>query len=100
MKTYTRNDLAADIGERLALPVSQARSVVDQALDAIAKALADGKRVEFRHFGTLEPVQRKPKVGRNPMNAGAGLYHIPARRMVRFRASGHLFNLLNPDQTA
>ncbi len=39
---------------------------VDVILDTIANGLAEGKRVEFRGFGSLRLRYRKPRQGRNP----------------------------------
>jgi nucleoid DNA-binding protein len=97
MNSFTRNDLASELAARLALPVDRAKGIVDQTLDVLMQALAKGQKVEFRGFGILDVVQRKPKIGRNPKNPNAGQYQIPARRMVRFRIGKQLFDTLNPD---
>ena len=39
---------------------------VDIILNTIAKGLAEGKRIEFRGFGSLRLRYRKPRQGRNP----------------------------------
>lgn len=98
MNNFTRNELASELSNRLAIPVDRAKGVVDQTLDVLTQALAEGKKVEFRGFGILDVVHRKPKIGRNPKNPEAGQYQIPARRMVRFRVGKQLFARLNPDQ--
>jgi nucleoid DNA-binding protein len=97
MKNFTRNDLAVELSLKLNITVDRAKSVVDKTIDALIDALADGKRLQFRNFGLLDVVERKPKVGRNPKNPEAGQYQIPARRMVRFRIGKHLFYRLNPE---
>ena len=94
---FTRNDLSAELANRLAIPVDRAKGIVDQTLDVLTQALAEGKKVEFRGFGILDVVHRKPKSGRNPKNPSAGQYQIPARRMVRFRVGKQLFDKLNPE---
>ena len=95
---FTRSELAEELSNRLAIPVDRAKGVVDQTLDVLTEALAGGKKVEFRGFGILDVVERKPKIGRNPRNPEAGQYQIPARRVVRFRVGKQLFARLNPDQ--
>jgi len=97
MSNFTRNELALELAKRLAVPVDRAKGIVDQTLDALTEALAAGKKVEFRGFGILDVVHRKPKIGRNPKNPQAGQYQIPARRMVRFRVGTYLFDKLNPE---
>lgn len=96
--TFTRNELAIELSNRLAIPVDRAKGIVDQTLDVLVNVLGEGRKVEFRGFGILDVVQRKPKIGRNPRNPTAGQYLIPARRMVRFRIGKQLFDKLNPEQ--
>lgn len=95
--SFTRDKLANELSQRLALPVDRAKGIVDQTLDALADAFAKGEKVEFRGFGIFEVVQRKAKIGRNPKNPEAGQYQIPARRVVRFRTGSHLLTKLNPN---
>lgn len=92
---YNRNQLAVDLNKRLDLPVSRALGIVDTILDCVTEALGKGRRVEFRNFGVLEVVTRKPKVGRNPKRPHAAQYHIPARQAVRFRMGKVLTSRLN-----
>lgn len=99
MSTMTRSNLAVEMSLRLDISVDRAKAVVDTLFDVITESLMEGKRIEFRNFGVFEVVDRKPKVGRNPLKPNDGEYHIPARKMVRFRTGKHLFVRLNPDQT-
>ena len=39
---------------------------VELLLFAVARALAEGRRVEIRGFGTFATRQRRPRMGRNP----------------------------------
>lgn len=94
--TFTRNELATKLSERLQLPVDRAKAIVDQTLDILEETLVEGRKIEFRGFGVLDAVDRKSKIGRNPKNPGAGQYLIPARKMVRFRVGKQLFDRLNP----
>lgn len=98
MKNFTRKDLAKAIAKRMRIPVDRAKSVVDHTLDVLEETLASGTDIEFRGFGIFDVVNRKQKLGRNPRKPTAQ-YIIPARRMVRFRVSGHLFSKLNPEQS-
>jgi len=96
MKAYTRNNLADDLADRLKVPVSQSRQVVQFIIDRLTKVMAEGKKVEFRGFGSFVPLVRKSKVGRNPKHPEAGTYTIPARKIVRFRIGKELDLKLNP----
>lgn len=94
---FTRDELAGELANRLSMPLDRAKGIVDQTIEVLTQALADGKKVEFRGFCMLDVVQRKAKIGRNPKKPD-DQYRIPARRMVRFRVGKHLFAKLNPDQ--
>jgi len=98
MNNFTRNELAVELSAKLAIPVDRAKGIVDQTLEILTEALTAEKKIEFRGFGIFDVVHRKPKIGRNPRNPGAGQYQIPARRMVRFRVGKQLFDKLNPEQ--
>lgn len=96
MKAFTRNDLADDLADRMKMPVSQAKQVVEFVIDRLAQVMAQDRKVEFRGFGIFVPQVRKSKIGRNPKHPEAGTYTIPARKVVRFRVGKELDVKLNP----
>ena len=61
---------------------------VDIILETMVEALATGRRVEIRGFGSFSTRQRQPKVTKNP-KTGA-LMDIPARTNVHFTMSKSL----------
>lgn len=83
MATMTKKKLISTISQDQGLHPNHVRSVIQNFLDAMTAALAQGDRLEFRDFGVLQVVERKPKIGRNPKNASVPI-HIPARRAVKF----------------
>ncbi|MBO4287089.1 MAG: integration host factor subunit beta [Kiritimatiellae bacterium] len=83
-KTYTKKDLVIKIAEETGLPQLAAGELVQQVLDGICAALADGYRVEFRDFGVFRRIKRKPRIGRNPKNP-AGEVKIPSCETIRFK---------------
>lgn len=93
---FTRNDLALELATRAGFTVDRAKGVVDHTLTVLVEVLGGGTKVEFRGFGIFDVYERKPRVGRNPMNPNAGQYQIPARRVVRFRAGKQIVDRLNP----
>lgn len=97
MNTFTRNKLAFELSQRLAIPVDRAKGIVEQTFDILAKTLEAGTKIEFRGFGIFDVVLRKAKIGRNPKNPSAGQYQIPAHRTVRFRPGKRLFYKLNSE---
>lgn len=98
MSTFTRNEFASILSSKLDIPVDRAKGIVDNVLDILGSAMLESRKIEFRNFGLFEVVQRKPKIGRNPLKPNEGQYQIPARKVVRFKIGKELFEKLNPDQ--
>lgn len=61
---------------------------VDIILETMAKALANGQRVEIRGFGSFSTRERQPKVTKNP-KTGA-VMNIPLRTTLHFTMSKSL----------
>lgn len=61
---------------------------VDIILDTIAEALAEGRRVEIRGFGSFSVRERKARSTKNPRTSK--MMHIPARKSIHFTMSKSL----------
>ena len=61
------------------------RSIVQNTLDIMQKALANGQNIELRKFGVFELQVRKSRVGRNPNKPETDVM-IPRRAVVKFKA--------------
>jgi DNA-binding protein HU-beta len=87
--------IKADIVNRVAdaseVPRVKAAEAVDTILDAIKKALSDGKRIELRGFGVFQVRARKRGVGRNP-KTGVEVAITPGKT-VRFKPGKELRDL-------
>ena len=83
MATITKKKLIQVISQQRGVHPNDVRNVIQSFLDAMTEYLAKGDRLEFRDFGVLQVVERKPKIGRNPKNAAVPI-QIPARRAVKF----------------
>ena len=83
--TLTKRDLVIRIAEKTGLTQTQVFDVIQDTLDNIVKALADGGKVELRNFGVFEVKIRKARVGRNPNRPETDV-PIPSRAMVKFKA--------------
>lgn len=83
--TLTKRDLVLHISEKTGLTQSQVFDVIQETLDQIVNALAEGGKVELRNFGVFEVKIRKARVGRNPNKPETDV-PIPARSMVKFKA--------------
>ncbi len=90
----TKRDIIVNIYERTNLPQKEVKEVVQETLNEIANALADGRNVELRNFGVFEINVRKSRIGRNP-NVPDKDVVIPARVVVKFKAGKELKNVLN-----
>ena len=63
----TRSDLVVQLAERFGqLTHRDTEFAVKTILDAMARALAKGHRIEIRGFGSFAINRRPPRVGRNP----------------------------------
>lgn len=71
----------------------EADMLIKAMLDTITEALAEGKRAFLPGLGTLTPVPRAERTGRNPKTGETCI--IPARMGVKFAAAKRLKDILN-----
>ena len=83
MSNLTKREIVLEIYRKSGFPQKQIVDTVQQTLDIIQKALADGRNVELRNFGVLEVQVRKQRIGRNPNKPEAEVV-IPQRAVVKF----------------
>ena len=67
--------------------------VVKVALDTLASALASGRRVEIRGFGSFSLNLRPARVGRNPKSGEKIL--VPEKRSTHFKPGKELRKRVN-----
>ena len=95
----TRSDLARLLSLRFPqLAPSDSDAAVKVMLDALSEALASGRRVEIRGFGSFQSTQRLPRTGRNP-RTGARVA-IPSRRVAHFKPGKALREAINAGAAA
>lgn len=86
-----------DLVEKLAADGNMSKSEAGRAIDsifgAISEALAQGDKVMFPGFGTLEVRDRAAKEGRNPQTGET--IQVPARKAVAFKAGKTLKDAVN-----
>ena len=90
----TKNELAEQVARRNGLAASQARQVVEGAIDVISDELAAGGEVALAGFGKFSVSQRAARLGRNP-STGATI-NIAASKAAKFSAASALKKRLNP----
>ncbi len=62
----SKKELVEDIASRAGLTQVETKIIVESFLDAIAKALIDGKNIEIRGFGRFKLRKRNARTARNP----------------------------------
>ena len=62
--------------------------IVDGMLDAVSRALSDGKHLEIRGFGTFKVRERRARRARNPRSGSEVL--VPAKLVPVFKPSKEL----------
>ena len=90
----TKNELAEQVAEKNGLAASQARQVVESAIDVISDELAAGGEVALAGFGKFSVSHRAARLGRNP-STGATI-NIAASKAAKFSAASALKKRLNP----
>ena len=82
--TMTKSELIARLAERYPqLVAKDAEFAVKTILYAMARTLADGRRIEIRGFGSFALSHRPPRVGRNPKSGEKVL--VPEKRVPHFK---------------
>lgn len=77
-------------GAQVSLEVTE--KVINETMFEIKKALAQGRNIYLRGFGTWLPKDRKAKLARN-ISKGTSL-HVPAHRVPFFKPSKEFKDLL------
>src|SRR5215212_3127115 len=85
MSNLTKREIVLEIYRKSGFPQKQIVDTVQQTLDIVQKALANGRNVELRNFGVLEVQVRKQRIGRNP-NKPETQVIIPERAVVKFKS--------------
>lgn len=85
----TKSELINRLAERYPqLVAKDAEFAVKTILDAMAKTLADGNRIEIRGFGSFALSHRPPRVGRNPKSGER--VQVPQKRVPHFKPGKEL----------
>src|SRR4029434_7701216 len=88
----TKADIVDEIAERTGLTKKDVADTVDQFLDAVSRALASGKHIEIRGFGTFKVKDRKSRLARNPRTGDA--VPVPPRKVPVFKVSKELKDMV------
>lgn len=72
----------------------EAAEIVDQVFMIMKEVLAEGDKVKVSGFGNFVVREKQQRIGRNPQTGQP--IQISARRVLTFKPSQVLKNLLNP----
>jgi len=88
-----RNDLIAQVTNKVGLKKAEATKAVDCVFDTITTSLKKGNEVRLVGFGTFSVARRKASAGRNPRTGEA--IKIPASNQPKFKAGKGLKDAVN-----
>src|SRR3989442_2832008 len=88
----TKAEIVDEIAERTGLTKKDVADTVDQFLEAVSRALAAGKHIEIRGFGTFKVKDRKSRLARNPRTGES--VPVPPRRVPVFKVSKELKDIV------
>ena len=89
----TKNELAEQIAGKTGLATSQARQVVEAAIEIVSDELASGGEVALAGFGKFSVSHRAARQGRNPSTGET--IQIAASKAAKFSAASQLKKQLN-----
>lgn len=89
----TKTIIAEKIQEKLNLPRADSYKVMEEFLEIIKKTIENGEEIMISGFGKFCVNEKQARKGRNP--ATDKEMTLPARRVVTFKCSGKLRDLIN-----
>ena len=88
----TKADLVEEISGTTGVSKNHTAIIVDGLIDAVCRALSEGKHLEIRGFGTFKVKQRKARTARNPRTGEPA--PVPERKVPVFKVSKELKDLV------
>ena len=92
-KTLTRADLTEAVFKAVGLSRNESAQMVEDMLEEVCSALAEGQTVKLSSFGTFAVRQKSERIGRNPKTGDE--VPIAPRRVLVFRPSHVLKSVIN-----
>ena len=83
-----KSDLIKTIQTQVGVSPFTAKAVVDEVINQITTALANGDEVTLRGLGVFKTKRKNERMGRNPKTGEDAI--ITARKVVTFKASALL----------
>src|SRR5580704_1627543 len=79
----TKKEIAQAIADKMNVPKTLVKQIVQQVFDGIIDALEKEGRIELRNFGVFEVKKRKPRNAHNPRTGEKVM--VPAKLVVTFK---------------
>jgi integration host factor subunit alpha len=89
----TKTIIAEKIQDQLGLSRNTAYEIMEEFLEIIKQTIEDGEDIMISGFGKFCVNEKKARKGRNPATDKEMI--LPARKVVTFKCSGKLRNLIN-----
>jgi integration host factor subunit alpha len=91
--TVTKAKIYEEIQKDLNLPRKECIDTVETLLGIMKRAMANGEDVMISGFGKFQVREKRARRGRNP--ATGEDITLPARRVVTFKCSGKMREMIN-----
>ena len=92
-KNFTRESLSDKIYQNIGFSKNFSSNIIDQVFYFLSSELIKSNKIKITSFGTLEIVNKKERIGRNPKTKIET--KISARKIIRFKASQVLKQKIN-----
>ena len=99
MARMTKADIIEAVYEKVGgFSKKEAAEIVESVFNQIKETLERGEKIKISGFGNFIVREKKARIGRNPQTGEE--ITISARRVLTFKPSQVLKNVLNPQQSA
>ena len=88
-----KNEFVEVLSKKTGTPKKLIEQIVAAYSEIVIEEDVKSNPVSLRNFGTFKPVEFKPQKGVNPQTLEE--IHIPAKRTLKFQASGYVKEKLN-----
>lgn len=88
-----KKDLVKYVSDKTRITESDANIIIDVFLKGITKGLERKERITIHRFGSFYLQDRKPRTALDPRNQE--LIDVPAKTVVKFKASKKVFDMVN-----
>jgi len=89
----TKADIIESVYKQAGFSKKESSEIVEMVFDTLKETLERGEKIKISGFGNFIVRDKKARVGRNPQTGNE--IEISARRVLTFRASQVLKNVLN-----